>query len=249
MNRDLSTLISMGKRAFEEKDFPHAEQLLREAVEGGAAYADLFHTLGLIHHQYGDFEQAIEWFRKALGINASYTEALLSLSITLNELGRYEEAKDAYRRANATVAPPAQDAAPQGNLFRGKIANLHAELAELYLALGQNDDAVREYRQSLVVAPSFPDLRIRLAVALREAGRLEESLAETTQVVAEHPDNVSALTQQGIVNFLLGRKADARRAWESALFREPLNKLVQLYLNTLDREIVEDAGPNPPAEG
>ena len=35
-------------------------------------------------------------------------------------------------------------------------------------------------------------------------------------------------------HYLLGRNADARRDWETALFRDPLNKLVQLYLNTLD---------------
>lgn len=243
MNQELSTLIAMGKRAFEEKDFPRAERLLREAVDGGAAYADILHTLGLIHHQWGDFDRAIECFERALAVNPAYTEALLSLSITLNELGRYEEAKDAYRRANASIAPPAPEAPAQGNLFRGKIANLHAELAELYLALGQNADAIREYRQALAVAPGFPDLRIRLAAALREAGQLEDALVETGRVVAEHPDNVVALTQQGIVNFLLGRKPDARRDWEAALFREPLNKLVQLYLNTLDRDDVSPTIP------
>jgi tetratricopeptide (TPR) repeat protein len=243
MSRDLSTLITMGKHAFDEKDFPRAERLLREAVEGGAAYADIHHTLGLIHHQWGDFEKAIECFEKGLEVNPGYTEALLSLSITLNELGRYEEAKDAYRRANASIAPPSQDTVAQGNLFRGKIANLHAELAELYLALGQHADAIREYRQALTVAPGFPDLRIRLATALREAGRLEDALVETGRVVAEHPENISALTQQGIVNLLLGRKNDARRDWEAALFRDPLNKLIQLYLNTLDRDGTETVKP------
>jgi hypothetical protein len=27
----------------------------------------------------------------------------------------------------------------------------------------------------------------------------------------------------------------ARRSWEEALYREPLNRIVQVYLNTLDR--------------
>jgi tetratricopeptide (TPR) repeat protein len=239
VNPDLSTLISMGKRAFDEKDFPRAERLLREAVEAGAGYADIHHTLGLIHHQWGDFDTAVVQFEKALAVNPAYTEALLSLSITLNEVGRYEEAKDAYRRANASIAPPAHEEVAQGNLFRGKIANLHAELAELYLALGQADDSIREYRQALAVAPGFPDLRIRLAAVLRESGRLDDALAETGKVLADHPDSVAALVQQGIVNMLLGRRNDARRDWENALFRDPLNKLVQLYLNTLDRDAAE----------
>ncbi len=243
MSSDLSTLIAMGKRAFDEKDFPRAAELLVEAVEGGAAYADIFYTLGLIFHHQGDFERAIGYFEKSLEINPGYTEALLSLSIALNELGRYEEAKDAYRRANESIAPPSRETVAQGSLFRGKIANLHAELAELYLALDQHPDAIREYRQALTVAPGFPDLRIRLAVALRESGRLEDALVETGQVLAEHPDNVPALTQQGVINLLLGRKNEARRDWETALFRDPLNKLIQLYLNTLDRDHTQPEQP------
>ena len=236
MSRDLSTLITIGKRAFEENDFFRAERVLREAIEGGASYADLFYILGLIYHQWGKLHQAIEYFEKALGLNPTYTEALLSLSITLNDMGRYEEAKAVYQRASESV--PHMGEPTRGNLFRGKIANLHAELGELYLALGQNEEAIQEYRKALMVAPDYPDLRIRMVVALREAGKVAEGLEEAEKVLAGHPENVPARIQQGILLYLSGRKGNARRAWEEALFRDPTNKLVQLYLNTLDRETV-----------
>jgi len=234
VNRDLSTLITIGKRAFEERDFFRAEKLLREALGGGANYPDIHYILGLIYHQWGKLHQAIEYFEKSIELNPAYTEALLSLSITLNDMGRYEEAKAAYQRASASISPPGEHT--RGSLFRGKIANLHAELGGLYVALGQNEDAIREYRKALSVAPGFPDLRIRLAVALREAGLLEEGLAEVEQVLENRPGEVSALIQQGILLYLLGKKENARHAWEEALFRDPLNKLVQLYLHTLERE-------------
>lgn len=234
MSRELSTLVTIGKRAFEEKDFFRAERILREAIEGGACFADLFYILGLIYHQWGKLHQAIEYFEKALAQNPAYTEALLSLSITLNDMGRYEEAKDVYRRASESVATIGEPT--RGSLFRGKIANLHAELGELYLALGQNEEAVQEYRKALAVAPEYPDLRIRMVVALRESGKTEEGLEEAGKVLAGHPDNVSAMIQQGILLYLSGKKGKARRSWEEALFRDPTNKLVQLYLNTLDRE-------------
>ncbi len=235
MSRELATLVTIGKRAFEEKDLFRAEKLLREALEGGANYADIHHTLGLIYHQWGKLHQAIEHFEKSLKANPTYTESLLSLAITLNDMGRYEEARDAYRRANESVVRPGGEATP-GNLFRGKIANLHAELGKLYLALGQHEEAIREYRKALSVAPEFPDLRVKLAVALREAGRLSEGLREIERALEEHPGGIAALIQHGILLYLLGRKDMARRAWEDALYRDPLNKLVQLYLNTLARE-------------
>ncbi len=235
MSRELATLITIGKRAFEEKDFFRAEKLLREALEGGASYPDIHHTLGLIYHQWGKLHQAIEHFEKSLAANPKYTESLLSLAITFNDMGRYEEARDAYRRANETVVVAGLEPT-QGNLFRGKIANLHGELGKLYLALGQHEEAIREYRKALSVAPEFPDLRVKLAIALREAGRLSEGLREIERALEEHPGGVAALIQHGVLLYLMGRKDKARRAWEDALSRDPQNKIVQLYLNTLNRE-------------
>lgn len=235
MKSDLATLIIIGKRAFEEKDFFRAEKLLREALEGGADYPDIHHRLGLICHQWGKMDDAIGHFGKSIALNPEYTEALLSLAITLNDLGRYDEAQEAYRKANASVAGPGGEAT-EGSFFRGKIANLHTELGKLYMARGQHEEAIREYRKALGVAPDFPDLRVKLAVALREAGRLEEALIEIERALGEHPGQVAALAQHGMVLFLLGRKDRARQAWEDALHRDPDNRLLRLYLNTLNRE-------------
>jgi tetratricopeptide (TPR) repeat protein len=227
-------LVTLGKRAFAEKDFPRAEKVLREAIEGGADFPDLHYYLGLICHQRGKFHQAVEHFDKAVALNPSYAEALISLSITLNDMGRYEEAKTAYQRASDSVAP--HGVPVKGSLFRGKMANLHAELGVLYLALGQYDDSIEEYRKALLIAPDYPDLRIRLAMSLREAGRFAESLAEVEKVLAVRKNDVSALVQRGILSYLSGNKGEARQSWEEALYVDPLNKLVQLYLNTLQRE-------------
>jgi tetratricopeptide (TPR) repeat protein len=238
MSRELAALIRMGKSAFGELDFLRAERLLREAVAGGAKYADLFYTLGLIEHQRGNFRQAVEQFGQAVAANPDYTEALLSLSITLNDMGRYEEARTAYGKAADVLSRDGTP--PQENMFRGRIANLHKELGELYLALGQFDQAITEYRKAIAVAPWYPDLRIRLVVALREAGRPEEALSEVDAFLVMSPGNAPALLQKGILHFLAGDRAMARRSWEEALYRDPLNRIVQVYLNTLDRGTGED---------
>jgi tetratricopeptide (TPR) repeat protein len=152
-------------------------------------------------------------------------------------MGRYDEARDAYDRAAEILSR--KGGSPGENLFRGRIANLHKELGELYLALGQHDDAIREFRNALSVAPGYPDLRVRLVTALREAGRTDEACNEVDAFLAETPGNAAALIQKGILHYLAGEKAPARRAWEEAHYKEPLNKIVQVYLNTIGRE-------NPP---
>lgn len=237
MNSDLATLITMGKRAYAEMDFPRAEALLREAITAGANYPDIHFTLGLISHHEGNYDSAVQEFRRSLAMNPDYAEALMSLAITLNEMGRYEEAREAHRKAASSLTRIGRTS--PDNKLAGKIANLHAELGVLYLATGKIEEAIAEYRKALLVAPGFPDLRVRLATALREAGRLEEGLAELDTTLSRRPDMVQALAQRGIILYLLGRNAEARDSWERALFRDPLNKLVRLYLNTLDRE----AGP------
>lgn len=234
MSRELAALIRMGRNAFSETDRLRAERYLLDALAGGAKYPDIHYTLGLIDHQRGNYPKAIEHFGRAISINPDYTEALFSLSITLNDMGRYEEARDAYDRASGILSR--KGTPPRENLFRGRIADLYMELGELFLALGQYDDAIREYRNALSVAPGYVDLRIRLVSALRESGRTGEALKEADALLEESPHNPAALIQKGILHYLSGDKPRARRAWEEALYRAPLNKIVQVYLNTLDRE-------------
>ena len=238
MSRKGAGQIRMGKAAFMKMDLPRAERHLREALDGGAEYPDIHYTLGLIEHQRGSYRQAVERFEKAVSLHPEYTEALLSLSITLNDMGLYEEARTAYDRASMILSR--QGVSPERNMVRGRVANLHKELGELYLALQQYDEAVSEYRKAIAVAPGYPDLRLRLVSALREAGRAESAMAEVEAFLSEFPGNASALVQKGILSYMAGNKAKARAAWEEALDRDPLNKVVHVYLNTLNREQTAD---------
>lgn len=234
MSRELAALIRMGKSAFTEADYRRAERHLQEALAGGADYPDIHYTLGLIEHQRGNYRQAVERFGKAVALNPDYTEALLSQSITLNDMGRYEEAREAYDRAAGVLSR--QGAPPGENLVRGRVANLHKELGELYLALGRHEEAISQYRKALEIAPEYPDLRVRLVVALREAGRPEEAMAEVDAFLAGAPGSAPALIQKGVLHYIAGNHGLARRSWEEALYRDPLNKTVQVYLNAVDRE-------------
>jgi len=234
VSRKLAGSIRMGKNAFMKADYPRAERHLKDALEGGAEYPDIHYTLGLIEHQKGNYRQAVDRFEKAIALHPDYTEALLSMSITLNDMGLYEGARSAYDRASMILSK--QGTQPERNMVRGRITNLHKELGELYLALGQFDEAIFEYRKALTIAPMYPDLRVRLVTALREAGRVDQAMAEVDAFLQESPGNAGALIQKGILLYMAGNRTKARGAWEEALYRDPLNKVVQVYLNTLNRE-------------
>ena len=234
MNRDLSGLIRIGKAAFAKANYKKAEQHLREALEIEGEYPDIHYTLGLIEHHKGNYSQAIERFEKAISLHPEYTEALLSMSITLSDMGMYGKARAVYDQASKIITQ--NGISPGKNMVRGRMASLHMELGELYLAVGQYDEAISEYRKAFNVAPMYPDLRIRLIIALREAGRMEAAMTEVETFLSEYPRNAPALIQKGVLLYLAQDRTKARTTWEEALYIDPLNKVVQVYLNTLERE-------------
>ena len=65
-------------------------------------------------------------------------------------------------------------------------------------------------------------------------------MAEVDAFLAGAPGNASALIQKGVLHYIAGNRGMARRSWEEALYRDPLNKTVQLYLNAVDREPTSD---------
>ena len=234
MSRQAAELIRTGMTAFAKADFPKAERSLKEALEKGAEYPDIHYNLGLIEHQKGNYRQAIERFEKAISLHPEYAEALVSMAITQNDMGMYEEARATYNQASAIISK--YGISPEENMVRGRITNLHLELGELYLALGQYDEAISEYRSAIDIAPEYPDLRVQLIVALRKANRIEAAMAEVKTFLLESPGNTPALIQKGILLYMMEDRENARAAWEEALYRDPLNKVVQVYLNTLNRE-------------
>jgi Flp pilus assembly protein TadD len=229
----------MGKNAFSDAECLRAERYLLDALAGGAKYPDIHYTLGLIDHQRGNYRRAVERFGQAVSLNPDYTEALLSLSITLNDMGLYDEAREAYDRAAEILSR--RGGSPGENLFRGRIANLHKELGELYLALGQHDDAIREYRHALSVAPGYPDLRVRLVTALREAGRTDEARNEVDAFLAEIPGNAAALIQKGILHYLAGESTGSARGKRHSTRTRSTSS--QVYLNTLGWENAQGWNP------
>jgi len=238
VSRNLSELVRIGKAAFAKADYQKAERHLKEALEKKAEYPDIHYTLGLIEHQKGNYRQAVELFEKAISLHPEYTEAMLSMSITLNDMGLYEKARSIYDRASTILSQ--NGISPDKNMVRGRIANLHLELGELYLAIGQYDESISEYRKARSVAPTYLDIRVRLVTALREAGNMEAAMAEVETLLLESPKNTSALIQKGILLYLAEDWPGAHAAWEEALYLDPFNKVVQLYLNTLSKEHPSD---------
>ena len=245
MDDHVRELVALGREHFQRSEWSLAAGCLEQVVARGLAFPDVHHLLGLIHHQLGEFELAQAAFQRALDINPSYIEAALNLAIVCNDLGQYERAQQVYGEAVARVRSSAPREAsgdePLDTFARGKIANLHAAVADTYLSVLRPRDAAAEYRRALLLCPTFVDLRLKLAGALREAGDQAAALEELRLAVEQAPAYVPARLALGTCCYASGKLDEAVRQWEEVVRMEPLHRTAGMYLKLLRAQQPERA--------
>lgn len=228
MDERTKQLLSLGREHYDKREFDKAEHYLRQVLErDDARFADVYNMMGVIHHDRGRFDEAQGCFEEALVINPNYTEAALNLAVTYNDLGRYDEAKKIYKAALSR----GEEAPGQLDPFvKGKIANLHAEVAQAYVDAGMLPEAMHELRKAILLCPTFSDLRLRLANLYRQQGDLDAARFELEEAVDARPGFVPAHVALGVVHLALGDKDRALVRWRTALEIDPENKAAAMYV-------------------
>jgi tetratricopeptide (TPR) repeat protein len=217
----------LARKLYEKENFAEAEKILEKLAAEAPFFADVFNKLGVIYHQRGAFGKAVKVFEKALELNPRYTEAALNLAVTYNNLGRYEQASAAFQNAARFTQSAAGALDP---FIRGKLANQHADLGDIYFDLGLHGEAIEEYRKAVGLGPKFADLRTKLAVALREKGDIDAALQEFQEALKVNAKYVPAYLHLGVTYYMRGMIDRAVRVWKTALKASPNDKSVQVYL-------------------
>lgn len=233
MDEKTKDLLKLGRDAYRKKEYSRAESYLTRVLEKHDNFADVYNMLGVVFHDRGLFTKAQQHFERALAINPRYTEAALNLAVTYNDLGRYNDAKEVFNQAlSASRAEPGE----LDPFVRGKIANMYAEIAEVYQAAGLYEQAQSEFEKALALGPGFVDIRLRLAQSLRDQSKQEEALEQLARILQDRPTYVAAHVHMGVTLYSLGRKTEAAASWKEALRLDPANKSCQMYLNMLKEE-------------
>ncbi|MEX1368818.1 MAG: tetratricopeptide repeat protein [Nannocystaceae bacterium] len=242
MDHETKSHLAAGRELYLAGDYERAREHLEAVLETEQGYADVHNMLGFIHFEQGRPEQARRQLQAALAINPHYTEAVLNLAVVCNELGRYDEGRELYERAHRSRGAGGLDELEP--LARGKIANMHADLGDAYLALGLPDHAIAELHKALRVCPTFVDIRTKLANALRDAGRTAEALDEYQAICDLSPDYLPGRTHYGIALWQQGRREQAREQWQQVLARDPDNRSCSVYLKMTEADDDPDDEPN-----
>lgn len=222
----------LGREHYQKGEYDRAEHVLGQVLEKTDQFADVHNMLGFILHSRGDFVAAERHFERAVELNPVYTEALLNLAVTYNDLGKYEASKNVYARIKKSDG--------QSGIFdsfaRGKIANMHADLAAAYLDVGGREEAIVELKKAVALCPTFPDLWTRLGTIYRDMGNLAFAREAYETAVKAAPRYVQARILLGVTLLAQGLQEEAIAAWREALTIEPENKSAKMYLRMAEAQ-------------
>ena len=232
MAESVEEIYMRGREAYDRGDFTEAEKCFSEAVKS-RPYADVFNKLGLIYHGKGELGKAAAAFRRALDLNPGYTEVSLNLAVTLNDMGRYQEAGEIFSRAAkiAHGAPYSLDP-----FIKGKLANEHAKIGDIYYDLGLFGEAVEEYKKAIGLRPTFVDIITKIGIAYREKGLYNDAIREFMKAREINPKYVPARINLGITYYMKGFLDLAIAEWQQTLEVSPENTDAQMYLKFVQNE-------------
>jgi tetratricopeptide (TPR) repeat protein len=238
--------LILGREHYQKGEYDRAEQILGQVLKDSDQYADVHNMVGFILHGRGDLAGAERHFERAVELNPNYTEALLNLAVTYNDLGKYE----ASRRVYSEIKVAGGEGGELDSFARGKIANMHADIAQAYLDAGARDEAIVEMKKAVALGPSFPDLWARLGSIYRDMNKLDLAREAYETALKAAPKYVHARILLGVTLLSMGDPEAAIAVWQEALSIDPENKSARMYLRMVEAQRAKAAptqSPPPPA--
>ena len=245
MDERLKQLLILGREHYDRREYDRAERVLRQVLELTDRYADVFNMLAVICHDRGDFAAAEQLFERAVELNPKYTEALLNLAVTYNDLGKYEAARLVYARVRGSGVHTEGGLDP---FVRGKIANMHADLAQAYSDAGCRTEAIVELRKAVDLCPTFADLQTKLGTLYRDDQNLALARRCYEAACAANPRFAPARVLLGVTLLSLGAPDEATAQWTEALAIEPDNRSAKMYLRMVEAQRSGRAAQTAPPE-
>jgi tetratricopeptide (TPR) repeat protein len=237
MNPNTYAIYTLGKNYFKNKTYSEAEICFKELIHQDIKFADIFQMMGVIMHDKGKFDEAISYYEKALEINPQYTEAAINLSILLNDLGKYGKSN----KALVNLQESATGENSKDRLVKGKLANMHSELADIYRSMGEFQEAIDEYKKAAFLRPNFADIRTRLAMTYRDMGDLKMAFREFLDIINLKPTYVPARINLGVTYLLTNDYERAKKEFTKVIELDPNNPSAKMYFKIIkEKENLKD---------
>ncbi len=228
-SKELQGQIQLGKNLLRTKQYERAEEIFLKIIKSHKL-ADVYNALGLIYADQGKFNFAETAFKRALMINPNYMEAALNLSVIYNNLGLGKKSKEIYKKLRDYGA---KSRGAMDVMLMSKIANMHAEIGDLYHSVGEYGLAVKSYEQALDLCPSYIDIQTKLGTAYREMGQRGKALKVFQKAKKRAGRFAPFWIALGVTYYAQNKRGAAKKAWERAVKIEPQNKVARAYVKLL----------------
>ncbi len=133
-----------------------------------------------------------KWF--GFGHDALYDEGFRAYNS-----GNFEEAIEAFQACLGQTSDPSR-----ANLCRIHIGQSQSQLGAANLTAGNFEAASQNFRQALEQFPTYADLHLSLAKALRGLGHASEARQELQKALERNPDYIDAILLDGVLQYESG---------------------------------------------
>lgn len=240
MNEHTKQCLMRGREHYGKREFDKAAPLLQQVIAQHDDFADVHNMLGVIAYEWGNFATAQKHLEHAVELNPNYTEALLNLAVVYNDQGRYDKGQEIHRQIREIRDRSSDNLDP---FIKGKIANMHADLAQAYQDAGLRVEAIREMQRAVSLCPTFADLQTRLGTLFRDSGDLYEARKHYEAARDANSRYALGRLMLGITLFALNEITAAKSEWQAVLQLEPDNKTAAMYLRMADSVVRPSARP------
>jgi tetratricopeptide (TPR) repeat protein len=160
----------------------------------------------LEHHQKGQLDQAAPIYESLIAHDPNHADALHLLGVLAHQSGDNLRAAELITRALR---------------LNGDAAPYHANLAEVYRAMGRLDLALAACRRALELQSDYSEVMNNLGLILLAQGQVDEALLHFRQAVRLRPGYAMAWNNLGSALRTKGDKANARDHFRQAVALEP----------------------------
>lgn len=210
--REESHYLSLAALCLKHESYELGLEIANVGLRNVPGSARLHAMRAAIRAQLGDFDGAQADFEQAARLDPAQPGGPVGLSLTMRQTGRLEESIELLRaqvrqrphdpainlllaqallRKNLAADAPelveAREALLRAIEVEPDLARARVELGKLYLRAGDDEKAIDQLRRAVALDPSDRRATYQLLVALRRAGRMEETqpLAERLREIME----------------------------------------------------------------
>lgn len=220
------SLYYLGRRSFNERDFPQAEFYLQQADE--LIDDDEIKTmLGEALLNQNKSALALQKFYQAVQINKHNVNALINIADMETLNGNFTEAEKYYKKTIETDA----------NNLRA-----HTNYANMLCQNKRTLEALEEYRQAVIISPQSPELSYNLSLILKSLEEYEAALDLMFHAfyLAPSREDWSLNIAETLIMFNEKAPQKAKKICENWYEKMPDNVVVKHLLATLNKQSDKD---------